>query len=65
MVHVLLLVEDLLHGPAEVGPQVGVGAVRVCNALLERPVCVNPALLHFSVLSVQDVINIGPQPLRS
>ena len=36
LVHVLLLVEDLLHGARQVGPQVGVSRVGVCDALLER-----------------------------
>ena len=36
LIHVLLLVEYLLHGAGQVGPQVGVSRVGVCNALLER-----------------------------
>ena len=36
LVHVLLLVEDLLHGARQVRPQVGVSRVSVCDALLER-----------------------------
>ena len=36
LLHVLLLVKDLLHSARQVGPQVGVSRVRVCDALLER-----------------------------
>ena len=38
LVHVLLLVEYLLHGAGQVGPQVSVSRAGVCNALLERSV---------------------------
>ena len=43
---VLLLVIDLLHGFAEVGLQLVVSVVRLCDSLLERHVRVVPVAPH-------------------
>ena len=63
LVHVLLLVKDLLHGAGQVGPEAGVGAGRLRDPLLQRPVGVAPGLLEAVVLRVQEVVHFGPQPL--
>ena len=81
LLHVFLLVEDLLHSARQVGPQVSVSRIGVCDTLLERSenseydritlfdgiplVGVDPVLLYVVVLSVEDIIHISPQPLRS
>ena len=44
--NVLLLVVDLLHGLAEVGLQLVVSVVRLCDSVLERHVRVVPVAPH-------------------
>ena len=44
--NMLLLVIDLLHGLAEVGLQLVVSVVRLCDSLLERHVRVVPVAPH-------------------
>ena len=60
----LLLLEDLLHGAGEVGPQVGVGALSVGDPVLECLVGVGPVLVETVVLRVEEIIHCGSQPLR-
>ena len=60
-----LLLEYLLHGAAEMGPEAGVGTLSAGDPLLECLVGVRPVLVESVVLSVQQILSRGSQPLRS
>ena len=64
LVHVFLLVKYLLHGSGQMRPEAGVGTGRLRDPLLQRPVGVAPRLLKVVMLRVQEVVHLGPQPLR-
>ena len=63
LIHVFLLLEYLLHGAGQMGPEVGVGTLSVGDPLLERLVGVGPALVETVVLRVQQIVYSGSQPL--
>ena len=59
----LLLVIDLLHGLAEVGLELVVGVVGLCDPLLEGHVGVVPVAPHLVGALCDEVVHLTPQPL--
>ena len=59
----LLLVIDLLHGLAEVGLQLVVGVVGLCDPLLEGHVGVVPVTPHLVSALSDQIVHLAPQSL--